>query len=67
LKKEWEWALSDKSVQYDQKGKGKFKGLDRPEWMKERPKAKPLVEHKLPTAHIPPGVIIRWDNANVKH
>jgi len=67
LKKEWEWTLSDKSVHYDKRGKGKFKPLDRPEWMKHHPKPKPLKRHKLPTAHIPPGVVIRWDTLNVEH
>lgn len=62
LNREWEWALSEKSVHYDPNTKtSKFKPLDRPEWLKERKEIKEPEKIKIPTDMIPSGVIMRWD------
>ena len=60
--------LSERAIQYDKSGKGKFKPLDRPKWLlpiieevKELPKVKIL------KSMIPPGIIVRWDDSNVEH
>jgi len=69
LQKEWEWTLSEKSVSYDERGEGKFNPLDRPQWMRERREEKVIdvPKVKIRADMIPPGIIIRWDEPNVKH
>ena len=68
VQKEWEWMLSERAIQYDKAGKGKFQPLDRPKWLlpiikevKELPKVKML------KSMIPPGIVIRWEDSNVEH
>ena len=68
IQKEWEWMLSERAIQYDKSGKGKFKPLDRPKWLlpvKEEVKELPKV--KILKSMIPPGIIVRWDDSNVEH
>ena len=69
LQKEWEWVLSDRSVHYDEQGKGKLVPLDRAEWMQERMEEKVIdaPKIKIRADMVPPGIVIRWDNPNVKH
>jgi len=71
LRKEWEWALSERAIHYDAKSKtGKFKPLDRPDWMKPKKgevKAIDVPKTKIRADMIPPGIVIRWDNSDVKH
>ena len=64
LRKEWEWALSDRAIQYDSMGKGKSNPLDRPEWLKER---KELEVHKIRADMLPPGIVVRWEEPSVEH
>ena len=68
VQKEWEWVLSERAIQYDKDGKGKYKPLDRPKWLlpiKEEIRELPKV--KILRSMIPPGTVIRWDDSNVKH
>ena len=68
LEREWEWALSEKSVHYDSKTKtSKFRGLDRPEWMQEKKKPIEVPKTKIRADMIPPGIIIRWNEPDVEH
>jgi len=68
LQKEWEWALSEKSVHYDANTKkSKFKPLDRPKWMQPKPKTREPEKVKIRADIIPPGIVIRWEDSNVKN
>lgn len=67
LRREWEWMLSDKSVHHDKQGKGTFKPLERPVWMRKEVPTKPPEVSKIRADMIPAGVVVRWDTANVKH
>ena len=68
LQKEWEWALSEKSVHYDAgTKKSKFKALDRPRWMQPKQEVRELETSKMRSDMIPPGIVIRWEDSNVKH
>ena len=68
LDREWEWALSEKSVHYDANTKtSKFKPLERPTWLKERKEGKPPQVTKIRADMIPSGVIMKWDDANAEH
>jgi hypothetical protein len=58
LELETQWAMSEKSVSYDKKGKGKFHPLERPSWM--RPMAKELNMAKLPDDMLPKGILLSW-------
>ena len=65
MQKEWEWMLSEKSVTYDKKGKGKFHDLSRPKWMegeKKHPDAKkiPIKKSMLPVCNI-----VRWNDGSL--
>lgn len=62
LEREWEWALSEKSVHYDANTKkSKFKPLDRPNWMKPEVEIKEPKVERIPIEMIPSGVIMKWD------
>lgn len=57
LEKEWEWAISDKSVSYDLNTKtSKFHPLERPLWMKQggkvRKKIVQIPEHLMPIGNV---------------
>ena len=69
VQKEWEWALSERAIRYDKAGKGKFEPLERPKWLlpdkKEVQKEAPKI--KVKADMIPPGIVIRWEDSNVKH
>lgn len=68
LRREWEWGLSDKSVSYDTRTKkAKFHPLERPDWMKIPKKIIEPEKHRIFKDHLPPGVVVRWDDSNVKH
>lgn len=60
LEKEWEWALSDKSVSYDKQGKGTFKELPRPTWMIDVsvhiPRKSPIKKSMIPV-----GNVVQWN------
>jgi len=67
IQKEWEWTLSEMSVQYDKDGKGKLRPLDKPKWLlpiKEEVKELPKI--KILKSMLPSGIVLRWDE-NVKH
>lgn len=61
LEKEWEWALSEKSVSYDKQGKGTFKELPRPSWMIDvtihMPRKSPIKKSMIPV-----GNVIQWNS-----
>ena len=60
LTKEWEWGLSENSIKWDKKGKGKFQPLDRPDWMRiPYDRDKELEKTKLPEFMIPVGIVNR--------
>ncbi len=66
---EWEWMLSEKSVSYNEKGKGKFNKLDRPEWMesKEAQDRKANAMNKVPIkkSMLPVGNVVRWNDGKL--
>lgn len=56
LQKEWEWGLSEKSIEYNPKTKtSKFRELDRPKWMMEDFKPAPMMV--IPIDMLPVGNI----------
>jgi len=68
LEREWQWALSEKSVSYDPSTKkSKFKPLDRPDWLNVPKKVEEPKIVQIRSDMLPSGVIMRWDDANVKH
>ena len=68
LQREWEWGLSEKSVSYDTRTKkAKFHPLERPDWMKIPKKIIEPEKHRIFKDHLPPGVVVRWNDSNVKH
>jgi hypothetical protein len=64
MQKEWEWMLSEKSVTYDKKGKGKFHDLSRPDWMegKKPPSTKDIPIKK---SMLPVGNVVRWKDGSL--
>ena len=56
---ELQWALSEKSVEYDRSGKGKFKELPRPGWMSKLPREIQIT--KIPKHMMPQGMILTWE------
>lgn len=57
LQREWEWGLSEKSVEYNSKTKtSKFRDLPRPNWM--LPKIEPPKKIKMLKILIPSGNVI---------
>ena len=66
LEKEWEWALSEKSVHYDPNTKkSKFKPLERPAWLRPVVEVKEPKKEVIPTSMLPMGVVMKWDGKNV--
>lgn len=59
LDKEWQWALSERSIKWNKQGKGTFQPLDRPDWMQPVRDIK-IPVFKLPQSILPVGNIIRW-------
>ena len=60
LHKEWEWALSERSISYDSNTKkSKFNPLERPDWMRymTKPVKKKVVQ--IPPEMLPIGNVIR--------
>ena len=67
LSKEWEWALSEKSVVYNRDGKGVFKELDRPDWMQDTifmDRTTQIV--KIPKSMLPMGNVVRWSDESTE-
>jgi len=63
LNREWEWGLSENSIQWDKKGKGKFKPLDRPDWMRiPYDREKELRTTKILKSMLPVGIIVRGND-----
>jgi hypothetical protein len=64
MQKEWEWMMSEKSVSYDKKGKGKFHDLSRPDWMGGK---KPLDTKQIPIkkSMLPVGHVVRWNDGSI--
>jgi len=60
LRKEWEWALSEKSVRWSKQGKGTFVPLERPDWMRSIKEIN-LPVAKIPKSILPVGNVIRWN------
>jgi hypothetical protein len=56
---ETQWALSEKSVSYNEQGKGKFNPLERPAWM--RPLPREIKPGRIPKHMLPQGMIISWN------
>ena len=60
LNKEWEWGLSENSIKWDKRGKGKFQPLDRPDWMRlPFSREKELETTRIPKIMMPVGVIVK--------
>ena len=64
MHREWEWMLSDHSVTYDKRGKGKFNDLHRPVWMggKEKKTIADIERVPIKKSMLPVGKIVRWSN-----
>jgi hypothetical protein len=62
MQREWEWMLSDKSVTYDKRGKGKFNDLHRPTWMggKEKRTINNVERVPIKKSMLPVGDVVRW-------
>lgn len=62
LEREWQWGLSEKSVEYvPSTKKSRFVPLDRPAWMRKRPGAKRIVKTKIRRDMMPSGVVVNLD------
>jgi hypothetical protein len=63
LHKEWEWSLSERSIKYDKRGRGKFQPLKRPDWMQlpSQELLKKTEKMKIPIAMIPAGVVVKMN------
>lgn len=62
LDREWDWGLSEKSVSYDKQGKGKFKELDRPDWMQGVIIDRTTQPTKIKRSLLPVGLVISWSD-----
>jgi hypothetical protein len=56
--------LSEKSVTYDKRGKGKFHDLSRPDWM-EGKKPSDTKEIPIKKSMLPVGNIVRWKDGSL--
>ena len=64
LNREWEWSLSENSIKWDRKGRGKFQPLDRPDWMSiPYGREKELESTKILKSMLPMGIIVRGNEA----
>ena len=64
MNREWEWSLSENSIKWDKKGRGKFQPLDRPDWMRiPYGREKELESTRLPKSMLPMGIIVRGNEA----
>lgn len=62
LEKEWQWGLSEKSVEYVQATKkSRFVPLDRPTWMRKSAKPKKVIKTKIRRDMMPQGNIVQLD------
>jgi hypothetical protein len=61
LEREWDWMLSERSVVWDKRGKGRVQHLSRPEWMERKPPA-PDEKERIKAKYIPVGNIFRWNS-----
>ena len=65
MEKEWEWTLSEKSVSYDKRGKGKFHDLARPTWMKDEKPRSDAKEILIKKSMLPVGNVVRWKDGSI--
>ena len=65
LQREWEWVMSEKSVSYDKRGKGKFHDLARPVWMKDEKPRSDIDKIPIKKSMLPVGNIVRWKDGSI--
>jgi hypothetical protein len=65
LEREWEWMMSDKSVTYDKRGKGKFHDLTRPAWMRSKEIQEKSKKIPIKKSMLPVGQVVRWKDGSI--
>jgi hypothetical protein len=57
--------MSDKSVTYDKRGKGKFHDLTRPAWMRSKEIQEKSKKIPIKKSMLPVGVVVRWKDGSI--